>query len=143
MYGSILVAVDGSEANKLAVDTAINLAKTQNASLTAMCVFDMGSYSVMSYSISDDKPLIDEMANNALAYARQEAEKAGIKLETKIAIGRPADSIVKEAEAHDLVVCGTHGRTGFSHALIGSVAERIVRYSPCPVLIIRNPSEPQ
>ena len=59
--------------------------------------------------------------------------------ETEVASGAPAEAIVRLAqERHvDLIVMSTHGRTGLSHVLLGSVAERVVREAPCPVLIIR------
>jgi nucleotide-binding universal stress UspA family protein len=59
---------------------------------------------------------------------------------TAVATGRPADSICEHAatEKFDLIVMGTHGRTGLSHTLMGSVAERVVRKAPCPVLTVRE-----
>ncbi len=138
MYGRILVAVDGSEANKLAVDTAVNLAKTQNAKLTAICVFDIGSYASMINYSNDDTGRIEEMSNEAVVYAKEAAAKEGLDLTIKAVTGKPVDAIVTEAANNDLVVCGTHGRTGLSHALIGSVAERVVRLAPCPVLVVRD-----
>jgi len=60
--------------------------------------------------------------------------------ETEIASGAPADAIVRLARERqvDLIVMGTHGRTGLSHVLLGSVAEKVLREAPCPVLIIRD-----
>ncbi|MCA9619997.1 MAG: universal stress protein [Myxococcales bacterium] len=55
----------------------------------------------------------------------------------EVVAGYPADSIVNAAASADLVVMGTHGRTGLFHALLGSVAERVVRLAPCPVLTLR------
>ncbi|MBE6527897.1 MAG: universal stress protein [Thermoplasmata archaeon] len=141
MYKSILVAVDGSEANRLAVDTAVQLAKTQGAALTAICVFDTGSYAAFLNYAKVDKSEIDAISNQALEYVRKASEEAGVELSVKRVVGKPVESIVAEAANHGLVVCGTHGRTGVSHALIGSVAERVVRFAPCPVLVVRNPDQ--
>jgi nucleotide-binding universal stress UspA family protein len=60
--------------------------------------------------------------------------------DVEIAVGHPADAIVRVAEerAADLIVMGTHGRTGLQHALLGSVAEKVVRLAPCPVLTVRH-----
>jgi nucleotide-binding universal stress UspA family protein len=57
----------------------------------------------------------------------------------EIAIGHPAETIVRMAEERqaDLIVMGTHGRTGLQHVLLGSVAEKVVRLAPCPVLTVR------
>jgi nucleotide-binding universal stress UspA family protein len=61
--------------------------------------------------------------------------------DVEVASGDPADTIIRiAAERHaDLIVMGTHGRTGLRHALLGSVAEKVVRTAPCPVLICRSP----
>jgi nucleotide-binding universal stress UspA family protein len=62
-----------------------------------------------------------------------------VEVRTKVEIGVPDDNIVQEAEKEgmDMVVLSTHGRTGLSHILVGSVTERVVRHAPCPVLSIR------
>jgi nucleotide-binding universal stress UspA family protein len=62
--------------------------------------------------------------------------------EVTTAAGQPAEAIVRTAEERgaDLIVMGTHGRTGLSHALLGSVAEKVVRLAPCPVLTVRHNS---
>jgi nucleotide-binding universal stress UspA family protein len=140
MFKNILVAVDGSEANKDAVDMAVKMAKENDAYLCAMCVFDIGSYAALTYELGEEKEYMVKMANEAMAYVMETAEKEGVELKTKIAIGKAADSITDEAKNYDLVICGSHGRTGLSRALIGSVAEKIVRTSPCPVLMVRYKS---
>ena len=137
MYKSILVAVDGSDANKLAVDTAVNIAKTQGATLTAICVFDIGSYSTFNYGLSSEVPYMEEMITDALQYVTKVAEEEGVELKTVSKLGKPAESIIEEAANHQLVICGSHGRTGLSRTLIGSVAEKVVRLAPCPVLVVR------
>jgi universal stress protein A len=66
----------------------------------------------------------------------------GIEIERRLEEGDPALQIVRvgaETKA-DLVVVGTHGQTGLSHLLLGSVAEQVVRKSPCPVLTLRTPA---
>jgi nucleotide-binding universal stress UspA family protein len=71
------------------------------------------------------------------------AEGLGIgRVEVATAIGEPAHEILAFAKAQhaDLVVIGTHGRTGLQHALMGSVAERVVRRATCPVLTVRPPA---
>jgi nucleotide-binding universal stress UspA family protein len=61
--------------------------------------------------------------------------------EVEVAVGHPADTIVRIAQERgaDLIVMGTHGRTGLQHVLLGSVAEKVVRLAPCPVLTVRTP----
>lgn len=60
----------------------------------------------------------------------------GVKCESQIKIGYPVDAICGETKNVDLVVISTHGRSGFKHALLGSVSEQIVRYAECPVLVV-------
>jgi nucleotide-binding universal stress UspA family protein len=103
-------------------------------------------------------PNIPELLDDLVAAARGKLEdlkaaaiRRGVRLETRVlttvVTGRPADSITDyaQAERFDLIVMGTHGRTGLSHALLGSVAERVVRKAPCPVLTVREtaPAERQ
>ncbi|HEX9869737.1 MAG TPA: universal stress protein [Candidatus Tectomicrobia bacterium] len=72
------------------------------------------------------------------AFARK-ALKEAVPVQVKVAVGKPAEEILRIAreESVDLIVMGTHGRTGIRHLLLGSVAEAIVRYAPCPVCMVR------
>ncbi len=143
MYKDILVAVDGSESNKAAVLTALECAKELGAKITAICVFDIGSSNASVWGMGENKEFMVEAANKGLAFVVNTAAEMGIPLETKISIGRPAEAICVESKNHDLVIVGTHGRTGVMRALIGSVAERVVRMAPVPVLICRDVMNPK
>jgi nucleotide-binding universal stress UspA family protein len=68
------------------------------------------------------------------------ARNAGVKATSTIVEGAPDDSIARTVRARraDLIVMGTHGRTGFSRLLLGSVASRVISASPCPVLTVRG-----
>jgi nucleotide-binding universal stress UspA family protein len=74
----------------------------------------------------------------------QRAESAGVKVERHELVGIPSQEIIALAERsrYDLVVMGTHGRTGFEHVLIGSTAERVVRGAACPVVTVRKAEKP-
>ena len=79
-----------------------------------------------------------------LSALRVRAETAGASaVQTLVAEGSPAEEIARCAErgGFDLIVIGTHGRRGVQRVLIGSVAERVVRLAPCPVLTVRVPEE--
>jgi nucleotide-binding universal stress UspA family protein len=67
-------------------------------------------------------------------------EKRGVPARAVVRSGGAAEEIAEEAESADLVVMGTHGRTGLAHVLMGSVAERVVRHARCPVLTVRQPA---
>ena len=140
MFKKILIAVDGSDSNKVAVDQAIELTKTVNGTLTAICVFDIGTYGVIGQSVATgaEQELIDSTFAAALTYVRDKAKEAGISLTIKTVSGRPAEAIVAESANHDLVVSGSLGRTGVKRALMGSVAETVVRLAHCPVLVVRS-----
>lgn len=140
MYRSILIAVDGSDSNKIAVDDGLELAKAVGAGVTAISVFDIGSYTSVSqgYGINDERAVMMEVSREALVYIEGRAEALGVPLVTKTAIGHPADAIIEETKFHDLVVCGTLGRSGITRVLIGSVAEKVTRLAHCPVLVCRK-----
>ena len=88
-----------------------------------------------------------ELAASTTAWVRKEMDKllktaraAGVKATSVIVEGSPFDRIVRAARTRraDLIVMGTHGRTGFSRLLLGSVASRVISASPCPVLTVRG-----
>ncbi|MDR3206550.1 MAG: universal stress protein, partial [Candidatus Methanoplasma sp.] len=132
---------DGTESNRYAVDDGIRLAKETGAEVTALFVFDIGNYSNVGTGIGIpiDKEYVLNTSESALLYAREQGEKQGVKVNLKMVSGHPAEAIVEESANHDLVICGTLGRAGFSRALLGSVAEKVVRFSYAPVLVCRRP----
>ena len=140
MYQNILIAVDGSESNTFAINDGLDLAKTLGASVTALCVFDIGSFANLAqgYGVTDGRDYAEKASEAALDYIRSKGKELGVNVMPKIMTGRPAEVIINESKNHDLVVCGTLGRTGLSRALIGSVAEKVVRFSYCPVLVCRK-----
>ena len=89
--------------------------------------------------IADDDPQLREQAEARLNGLRNRL--TGIDATATVETGVPHVSIVRYAKEHqiDLIVLATHGRTGISHALIGSVAEKVVQMAPCPVLTIKHP----
>jgi nucleotide-binding universal stress UspA family protein len=82
--------------------------------------------------------LIDEAAKR-LGRLRPAFEREGLTVTSEVMVGSPAPAIrdVAERRRCDLVVLGTHGRSGMAHLLLGSVAEKVVRQAPCPVLTVR------
>ncbi len=141
MYDSILVPTDGSDNSKFAVEKAVNIARKNNAVITAIFVFESDRYSGMMgnmFSAEDVKGIGDTLSKEALQFAIDACEAQGVTIKTKVVSGHPAETIVEESKQHDLVVCGSLGRTNLSRALMGSVAEKVARMAYCPVLICRK-----
>lgn len=146
IFRKIMVATDGSELVKKAVDTAIEMSRFSQAKLYALYVISFGDfYSTMPPSI--DAEWIEAMqehfrieAEEAVAYVENAGRAANIEVEPVILEGKPAIEIVDFAEKNDidLIVMGTHGKTGIQRLLIGSVAENVVRHSKKPVLVVRG-----
>ena len=142
-FKNILCPVDFSDNSRHALTVAIELAKSSNAALTIAHIWQppMPLYGTPDAAVSGDliQAMVDD-AERSLAEWQATAQAAGVtSVQSKMLTGVPWDEIVKLAlESHaDLVVMGTHGRTGLKHVLIGSVAEKVVRHAPCAVLVIR------
>jgi nucleotide-binding universal stress UspA family protein len=148
MYKQILVPVDGSDTSNLALKEAIKLAKEQQAALRLIHVVDETTVYMMAetpYPIADYLKMMREAGQKLLSTCAMTAQEAGIKVDTKLVViesltQRICDTINKEANrwSADLVVIGTHGRRGFNHLLLGSVAEGVIRLATKPVLIYRE-----
>ena len=148
MYKQILVPVDGSDTSNLALEEAIKLAKNQQAALRLIHVVDETTVYMMvetPYPIADYLKVMHEAGQKVLSTCAAKAQEAGIKADTKLVIiesltQRICDAINEEAKhwSADLIVIGTHGRRGFNHLLLGSVAEGVIRLATKPVLIFRG-----
>ena len=145
MYQRILVPVDGSSTSGHALQEACKFARQLGAQLELVCV--MGDIRLMnadSYiNYAEMTEALKSSGKRVLAQAHAEARQAGIEAEVKLLEARGdriASVIVEEARSWqaDLIVIGTHGRSGFSRVVFGSVAEGIVRTAPIPVLLLRG-----
>ncbi len=145
MYQRIMVAVDGSDTSKRGLQEAINLAKDQKAKLAITHVIDL----VVVYGAGQFPGAYIEaardLARETIEHARKTSIATGIDPEIQspeiVTAGyHVADTIAQLARdwKADLLVVGTHGRRGVSRFLLGSVAERIVRVAPCPLLLVRS-----
>lgn len=142
-YSRILVPLDLGEHTGRILNHAKVMAERFGASLELL-------YCVPNPIIPDATGLLNPYSPAILEEARGEAEQAlghlltdpertAFHAQATALIGDPLTTIVGHARRHksDLIVMGTHGRTGFTHLFLGSVAERVVREAPCPVLTIR------
>ena len=143
----ILAPTDFSDYSKKAISDAFELARTFGATLSLLHVIEPPPYPIEGFAPSavgaDLLGDLEQQASTELAQVLPDAQEAKVEVTRAVAIGSPSQKIVETAEAEhvDLIVMATHGRTGLSHLLIGSVAERVVRTAPCPVLTIRPPAE--
>lgn len=140
-YKRILIATDGSENVKNAVDWGVELARATNAELFAVYVIPEVSAGISSRGVGWGEALrqhLKEEGTDATGYVKEKADKAGVKVETAILEGNPTDSILEYAENNgiDLIVMGTLGKTGIRRFLLGSVAENVVRHSTNQVLVV-------
>ena len=141
----ILVPTDFSNASDAALEWAKVIARSADASLHLLHVFEepymAGPFSPEGYTMaSATVQALRKDADIRLAHRLSADEKIEFEATTDVVIGIAASTIVDYARDHaiDLIVMGTHGRTGMAHLLIGSVAEHVVRIAPCPVLTVHH-----
>ena len=142
---TMVCAVDFSENSDYALQYAINLASVFNAELKLLHVVELPF--LPSYSLAGVPDLslpveqVEENAKEHMEGLLKECRKQYDRVTGDLRTGSPFLEIIgyaRDVEA-DMIVVGTHGRSGLSHMLIGSVAEKVVRKASCPVLTIRHP----
>jgi nucleotide-binding universal stress UspA family protein len=142
----ILVPTDFSEMSDAALEWAKTIAATMGASLHLLHVFEdpfvAGAFGADAYvpMAPSTRAALLEDARARLATRLTPGERARFRATTEIVTGLSAQTIVDYAAEQkiDLIVMGTHGRTGVAHLLLGSVAEKVVRIAPCPVLTVHK-----
>ena len=147
MYQRILVPVDGSETAKRGLDEAIKLTKVLGARLKIVHIVDDSALALNPETGIAAAPLVADFAEGGkeiLEEARKLTAAQGIDAEVVLHenfTGRVADLIADEARTWraELIVMGTHARTGIKHAVLGSDAEAVVHASEVPVLLVRAP----
>lgn len=147
MFKHLLCPIDGSENSIEALDAAARFAADQQADLTICTVVDAARAAAMAFG--DPRmtgACMDAMESEATAMLQDAAVRVqGVTPAKTVAIqGLPVDSVVEYAASNgcDLIVMGSHGRSGISRALLGSVAEGVLRHATVPVLIFRWSKHP-
>ena len=149
MFKRILVPTDFSPPSDAALEYARSVAARYGASLHLLHVAEdpyRAFYSAEVY-VPEIEGLREEVLSDTekrLKNQLRPSDVSELHATAESLIGTPAGSIVEYATGHDvdLIVMGTHGRGGMSHLLMGSVAERVVRTAPCPVLTVRDAKKP-
>jgi nucleotide-binding universal stress UspA family protein len=147
----ILIAVDDSSYSKQAVNYGVLLAKNLGSKITLVHVDEIPISSPYSADpLLNESPAmipelmhIQEEASKLLFKKIKEQHGDVVEMSTVTKIGRVQDEILSVADdcKADMIILGTHGRTGFDHFISGSVSEGVARRSKCPVLIIPNPEK--
>ena len=145
-YQHIFVPVDGSETSFAAVKQAANFAKAFNSKVTVAQVLALDPYIAAEYISGDQTNEMIERARRAivesLAEAKQKFADEGIEVETQLLEGQVIHrEIVKAAQNSqaDLIIIGSHGRTGLKKLFLGSVAQSVLSEGSTPVLVVRQP----
>ncbi len=138
----ILIATDGSEYTKNAVEYGIDLAKNTEAKLYAIYVIDTAAFASIPMDAAWESmyELLKQEGDEATKYVADRAEAEGLSVERLTIEGHPAEEIIKYADKNsvNLIVMGTLGKSGLDRFLLGSVAEKVVRISKIPVLVVRG-----
>lgn len=143
----ILVPLDFSEHADPVLEWALHLAEEHRAAVVLLHVYHLPvEFQQLegAYLPADFWTNVKEEAEQQLERYAERAKARGTAVETVVREGYPATVIVDEVDNldADLVVIGTHGRTGLKHLLLGSIAERVVQQAPCPVLTVKPLLEP-
>ena len=141
----ILVPIDFSESSMKALDEAVEFNRPYGAELILMFAVERGYYE-SPLLVPDSGGLLEQQARAAEERLEEicgQVAADGIKCRTLVEFGAPYQAIVDAAKKVDanLIVMSTHGRTGLAHVLFGSVAERVVQYASCPILLLRSPDK--
>jgi universal stress protein A len=137
----ILMPFDFSDHARHALRWGVSLAKQYGAQMVLLHVIPEVLEEVSARESAGEQLVIDLTADikvHLQELADQEAREGGI-VQVKVVDGEPAEEILRVAhqEAVDLIVIGTHGRSGLPHLVLGSTAEAVVRAAPCPVLTVK------
>ena len=142
---NILVPLDLSKDSKVILHYAVSLSKKLKAKATVFHVLekprvDLSEINFESGFLKDLRKHHEEEAERGLKALMPDEYRKENNIKTDIRWGEPSVEIINEAERMktDLIIMGTHGRTGLSHMLLGSVAEKVLRLAPCPVTVVKN-----
>jgi nucleotide-binding universal stress UspA family protein len=144
-YKNVLVATDGSKYSTAAASEAIGIAKLNGSKLTVIAVVpaELATPTDVEFGVGQREKIADQVMHEAEKNAKavkEAAQKEGVNVQAFVMTGRPADAIIEIAKEKgaDLIVVGSHGRTGLDRLLMGSVAERVIVLSNSAVLVVKG-----
>jgi nucleotide-binding universal stress UspA family protein len=137
-WKKIVLATDGSKYSAFAADRAISFAKSYGGELKIVSVVDVPTefYAEAPQAVDD----LVKKAKGFVADVKKQADAEGVKTETFVGESEAFEAITKLAKEQkaDMIVIGSHGRTGLRRLLMGSVAEKVIGHAPCPVLVVKS-----
>ena len=144
-FKSIVVATDGSKFSAAAASEAIGIAKRNGSKLTIISVVpaEFATPTDIEIAMSQRELIVEKemrVAEENAKIVKDAAQKEGVAAQAFVMSGKPADAVIEIAKEQgaDLIVLGSHGRTGLEKLLMGSVAERVIVLSPCAVLAVKG-----
>ena len=143
---TILAPVDFSDLSLHALTMADRIAVEREAQLTVLHVHPIVQTAFMDLTYTEPPERMSEAMmelESKMAKWCAQLKTPADKVVQKVLIGNPVELITQESSDHGLLVISTHGRTGLSHFLMGSVAERVVRVARCAVLVVKKETHPQ
>lgn len=143
MYKRILIPTDGSDRSEVAAKHGVELAKSCGADVTALYVINEVIVASAVRQLGSEKKDVEERlqktGERALASVKKLGDEAGVTVNTVIKTGAPANSIIDTASAEgaSVIAMGSHGESGVTKMLIGSVVQKVLYWASCPVLVVR------
>jgi nucleotide-binding universal stress UspA family protein len=148
MFERILLPIDFSDHSKSTVSYAKRIALNNKSTLYLLHVFQVPDYIVMPYprhgensaEVEAQLSAAEQVAAEDLDELKLQLNEQGINAESILRVGYPFEEIVQIANYYhvDLIVIGSHGRSGIARLLVGSTAERVVEHASCPVLVVKR-----
>lgn len=134
----ILIPTDGSDITRAAISFALDLAKISDAEVTALYVNDISTSAVPGETSPDAVSPLYQQSLTVVKNVVDLGAKMGVDIEPRVINGVPVREIVDASAHYDLIVMGTASRTGVSLLILGSVAQQVIRFASCPVLVISS-----
>lgn len=131
----MLIATDGSEANEAAIRSGLRLAYRLGMKVSTISVNDVRE--IPHTYANEAREALNDVSKDAVGKVIHQGSKIGLSVDPIILDGVPHKEIIELSSDYDMVVIGTLGRSGFFDFRVGSVAEKVVRYSKCPVMVVR------
>jgi nucleotide-binding universal stress UspA family protein len=143
MYKRILIATDGSDKSMKAAEEGLELAKAVGAQVIALNVINevviASAVRQLGADRKDVESKLEKAGGKAVDNLKAMGAKIGVNVDTIVRIGAPANTVIDTAGAEkaDLIVMGSHGESGASKLLIGSVVQKVLYWATIPVLVVR------